>query len=64
MKAPTFVKVTLTDVSGKLIKELYSDKLKQGINELTFNKNTLATGIYFVTVKGDNINTSQKIIIE
>jgi len=60
----SFTKIKLIDVTGKVVKVLYEDKLKQGVNELSFNKNALVSGTYFVQVVNENLNTTTKLIIE
>ena len=64
MKKASFARIHLMDVTGKVVKVLYEDKLKQGINELSFNKNALASGTYFVNVMGEDINTTTKLVVE
>jgi hypothetical protein len=64
MKKASFARIHLLDVTGKIVKVLYEDKLKQGVNELSFNKNALANGTYFVNVQGEDINTTTKLVVE
>ena len=40
----------LVDGSSKLVKTLYSDKIKSGINELSFNVESLVEGIYYIHI--------------
>lgn len=58
------VEISILDITGKVVKVLFQDKLKPGINDLTFNKNALQAGTYIVQVLGDNIKSNTKIIIE
>lgn len=58
-------KVEIFDLSGKLVKVLFAGKLKAGKNLLTFNRNAISTGTYFITIKTENrILTSKKIIVD
>lgn len=41
-------KIDITDLSGKIIKVLYDDKIKMGDNRLTFNTYNLASGHYLL----------------
>ncbi len=43
-----YVNLELYNISGKLIKSLYSNKLSGGIYELSFNAGDLASGCYFL----------------
>lgn len=43
--------VELFDQSGKQVKTLYNDIVKQGKNRLAFNKGALAAGTYFVSLR-------------
>lgn len=58
------VEISLVDITGKVVKVLYNDKLKAGVNTLSFNKNVLTAGTYIVQVEGSSIHSTSKIIIE
>ncbi|MCA6436389.1 MAG: T9SS type A sorting domain-containing protein [Bacteroidetes bacterium] len=58
------VLIVLTDISGKIVKEIYNNNLsvgKQNFDVADISK--LDAGIYFVKAKGKNINLVDKIII-
>lgn len=49
--------IQILDINGRVVKVLYSDIPKNGVNKLTFNKGALTAGTYFV-----NISTSSKTL--
>ena len=51
--------IRLTDLTGKVIKEISSDK-----NVVTFNENSVAGGVYLVSVSTDVGTVTKKLIIE
>ena len=58
------VEITISDINGKIIKLLFKDNLTAGTNILSFNKNELTTGIYFLNIKANNkIIKNEKIVI-
>ena len=55
--------ISITDVTGKVIKTLSHD-LTAGDNNISLNVDGLSKGIYFVAVKAEGINTISKLTIE
>ncbi|MEZ4911209.1 MAG: PKD domain-containing protein [Saprospiraceae bacterium] len=52
-KSTQHCNISLMDVSGKLIKVLYDNKVKSGLNALTFNSGMLQMGLYFIVFATD-----------
>ena len=48
------IKAELYDVSGQLVKEIFSGVLPEGYNELYFESSLLAHGTYYVFIKDEN----------
>ena len=59
------VEISLTDVSGNLVKLLMKDAADEGKNLFSFNKGVLSHGIYFLRINsGNSTIANEKIIIE
>ena len=43
-----FVKLELVDANGKLVRLLLEDRIKAGVNRISFNADALESGIYFL----------------
>jgi len=56
--------IDLYDASGKLVRNLFDDYLRESMNRISFNKLMLSSGTYFVTVKrdGKKIHTDKLVI--
>jgi hypothetical protein len=54
---------SLTDVSGKQVKNIPDSKLNAGFNQLKITTDGLENGIYFLNIQGDGLKTVKKIII-
>lgn len=64
MPAAEQILITVTDLQGKLVKELYSGTCYTGKNIFTFNKAQLEAGAYFITIQSNHKNLkNEKIII-
>ncbi len=62
--ADTFVEVTVYDVNGQEIKNLFSQDARAGeAYRLHFNASTLRQGMYFVQLKTDNEVITQKMLM-
>jgi hypothetical protein len=57
------IQFTITDMLGKTIKE-ESWTINRLLYKKQFDVNDLSDGCYFITVKGDNIHETKKIIIQ
>ncbi|MBC7553506.1 MAG: T9SS type A sorting domain-containing protein [Taibaiella sp.] len=64
LNAATAVHITITDVNGRLVKDLFEGKAAEGVNEFSFNKANLAPGVYFLQIgAGATVISSEKIVI-
>ena len=60
----TDITISVTDMNGRLVKELYNGKASSGDNVFSFNKANLSAGTYLLTIKsGTQIIKNEKIII-
>lgn len=60
-----FTKIYLTDLTGKVVSTLFNGNLKKGKNVLTFNRNAMASGTYFLMIESaETIVKTEKIIIQ
>jgi hypothetical protein len=56
--------ISIRNIEGSLMKSLNNGYLDKGANTLHFDEgNSIQSGIYFLTIKGNGMNTSQKIIL-
>ena len=55
--------IVLTDVLGKTISEIYSNKLSKGFHEFDINLSDFDKGLYFLTVSSNNQNLITKKLI-
>lgn len=59
------VVIQLLGVNGQIVKELYTGNALPGLNNFSFNKSSLAAGVYFLQVIGNNnMIANEKIIIQ
>jgi hypothetical protein len=59
----SFAKLTVYDVSGKVIDNAFNGKLNAGVYEYQLNASNLSTGIYFYTLSaGSNVITKKMIL--
>ncbi len=57
--------IVITDMQGKVVKDLYKGIAEAGDNVFTFNKANLSTGVYFLNIAGDSkFLKTEKIVIE
>ncbi|MCX7833551.1 MAG: T9SS type A sorting domain-containing protein, partial [Ignavibacteria bacterium] len=65
IKENSFVKLNLYDITGRLVKEIYSGFLKNGIYSTLLNASDLNSGIYFIRfIAGDYIENKKVILIK
>jgi hypothetical protein len=58
------VEIAVYDMTGRVVKELYSGKANAGTNNFSFNKANLSAGTYFLSIKSSsNTIKNEKIII-
>lgn len=46
------VEITITDVQGRTVANLYNNMVEKGKNRFSFNKANLSPGVYFLNIKG------------
>lgn len=54
--------VQLADVTGKLVMEQYLGEVKD--KAFVLNLSTIASGVYYIRISGNNVNTVQRLVIE
>lgn len=58
-----FLRFTITDMQGRLVKTLLEDRVNAGTSRFSFNTGALAKGNYLLTIRsGNEIITTKKII--
>lgn len=63
LNSATFLTIELVDIDGKLIQTLLKDRVKAGLNQLSFSNSALASGTYFLRGQsGETVLFSEKII--
>lgn len=63
LPAAGFVTLYIHDINGKLISTLLNKALKAGPHNLLFNAGSLASGIYFYTIKTTHFKATKKMIL-
>lgn len=64
LKTSSNITIDIYDSQGKLVKNLFSGLVYQGLNHFTFNKSNLKIGEYFISIKSNNLTfKNEKIII-
>lgn len=59
------VKITIFDISGKMVQELLSMALPAGTYEKSFNATALSSGIYYYKIEtGSFIDTKKMILVK
>jgi hypothetical protein len=60
-----FVKLTVTDMTGREVATLINEQLNVGSYEYTFNASNLASGVYFYKLtSGDFVSTKKMTLIK
>jgi len=60
----TVLNISLLDISGKLVKELYSGGALKGENNFSFCRSSLSKGVYFLQIKDKaGIFRNEKIVV-
>jgi hypothetical protein len=57
------VNITLFDVNGSKVKEIQSYNANSGENKINFEANKLASGVYFVVLRYNNLTYSTKALL-
>ncbi len=56
--------ISIRNIEGSIVKSLYNGYMDKGANTLHFDEgNSIQSGIYFLTIKGNGMNTSRKIVL-
>lgn len=55
--------ITVTDLMGRKVQELFKGYMAAGIHTVKFNARTLASGVYFCTLRSNNTITNTKLIL-
>lgn len=58
------IQIGVYNALGQLVQTVADSNLESGINAVRFDTKTLAKGIYFVRVEGENFSSSKKLIVE
>ncbi len=62
--APGRYSIDIINISGKRISKVLNNfNCKEGLNQIPWNSNSFASGIYIIRVIGNNIINSQKIVL-
>jgi hypothetical protein len=57
------VSIAMYDITGKLIKKVFSGQAEQGLQNVYFNSNNVSEGIYFLRLESDHLVQTQKVVI-
>ncbi|MFN5401718.1 MAG: T9SS type A sorting domain-containing protein [Bacteroidota bacterium] len=61
---PSLVNATLTDVTGRMVNNVFNGTMNSGKNFITINTTDLAAGVYFVNISADNGNVvSTRVVV-
>jgi hypothetical protein len=58
-----FVSLDIFDLTGKLVKNVYSGQTEYGLQIANFDSNDMPEGLYFCCLKSDHLIQTQKIMI-
>jgi hypothetical protein len=62
---PGFVTLKVYDITGRMVKELYSGYKTIGNYPIEFNSSGFASGVYFYRMtSGDNVDTKKMVIVK
>jgi hypothetical protein len=57
------VTISLYDVTGKMVKEVYNGYADKGLQIVYFDTQTIPTGLYFCRLQSEHLTETQKIVI-
>ena len=57
------MRITLYDVTGRLVNEIFHGKVNIGSNRIPVNSEELSAGIYFIRIETDEKTITEKVII-
>jgi hypothetical protein len=58
-----FVSIDMYDITGKLVKNVFSGQADQGLNIAYFNSNDMPEGLYFCRLASEHLVQTQKVMI-
>jgi hypothetical protein len=59
------VNISITDINGRLVRDLFTDHVKAGTNRLTFNRGALPSGQYILQINSNGqVIHHEKIIVQ
>ncbi len=66
VEVPEMTSISIIDVNGAVVKELYQDVPKQGLNRLRFNKDALSAGTYVISIQTESkeIKNEQVVVLD
>ncbi len=63
LERPGHVRVTLYDVQGKTVCRLADERRPAGIHTLSFDLNTVASGVYFCRLETEDHRTARRLLV-
>lgn len=57
------VSINMYDVTGKMVKTIFSGQADKGLQIVEFNSSELPQGVYFCRLESDHLTQTQKVII-
>jgi hypothetical protein len=64
LNAPQSVSISILDIHGQVVKELYTGQGQKGKNNFSFNQENLKPGTYFIILKAnDTIIKNEKLVV-
>jgi type IX secretion system substrate protein len=57
------VSINMYDVTGKMVKNIFSGEAAQGLQIIDFNSSDMPSGVYFCRLESDHLTQTQKVII-
>ncbi|MBK8491193.1 MAG: T9SS type A sorting domain-containing protein [Saprospirales bacterium] len=65
LREKTYLHIFLSDVNGRVVRSLFQGRAKGGTNRLSFNKERLTPGMYFLFIQDEQQRTvrQEKIVV-
>ena len=63
LPAKSNVKITIMDISGKLVETLINNEMQAGAHDVTWNAANYSTGVYFYTIKTRSDSDVKKMML-
>lgn len=57
------VKLTIYDLTGRVVTELVNGNLEAGIHKINFNAENIASGVYFYAIKAGDFTATKKMLL-